>query len=181
MAYTHADQIIAAQAIGDVSTTKKHQLGTEVRVFDNANNWAGTAMYVAFPVSTAVAAGALLSFQTPDGVVTTSPFRVIATVGATLLLQGGPVFVCLTAVASNAAVQYGWVLVDGVAPTLKTAIKPISTDLVFLSTSAGRMYVTTTSIARKIVGCRIVQSSVTTTTSLVNIYYDRAHVEGAAN
>jgi hypothetical protein len=175
MAYRIASSegLVGFQDVAEISLTKKHRLGTEVRIEDDVAAWSGTAVYVEYKVSTAVAAGILLTPETIIGAGAT-PFRVIAAATATAAGLGVPVYVNLTAVSSNAALQYGWALTIGVAPTLKTAVKPLFSSALGLSATAGRVFITTTS-SDQLLGLRLVQSSVTTTTSLVNIYYNRAH------
>lgn len=174
MAYQIAGEgTVGYQSISEISTTKKHELGSEVVIVDKNNGWSGKAMYVAFPASAAVAAGQLVT-QVAPAAATSIPFRVTPTVQATHKFLGVPVYVNLTTVTSVASVQYGWVLTSGVAPTLKDAVKIAATDKLTLSTSnAGRVQLASVAGAQ-ILGVRLAASSITTTTSLVNIYYDRA-------
>ena len=183
MAYKIAAQgTVGFQPISEISTTKKHTLGTEVDIVDLTTGFGyGRAMYVAYPASGAIAAGILLTFATPDGTLGTNSFVMGVLTVATHRLLGAPVYVNLTAVSSVASVQYGWVLVIGIAPTLKTASKPISTSPVLLADTAGRVQIALATVDRKIAGARYVQSSVTTTTSLVNIFYNRAAISGAVS
>lgn len=175
MAYriSSSEGSVGFQAIEEISTTKKHRLGTEVRVDDDANGWSGTAVYVEFPVSTAITAGLLV---TPATVITgtSTPFRMQVLATGTGAGLGVPVFVTLTAVGSNAALQYGWALVIGVASTYKTAVSPLFSSALGISATAGRVFITTTS-SDQLLGLRLVQSSVASGTSVVNIYYNRAH------
>jgi hypothetical protein len=169
MAYQiYGDSRVGFQPVSEISTTKNHTLGTKAPIKDATNGYAGVAVYVGFKASTAVAAGLQV---TQD--VGASPFAVVATVAATHKNMGAPIYVNLTAVSSNASVQYGWVLEEGIAPTLKTAVTVAPTDKVFLSGTAGRFKVLT-SAGQQILGCRIASATVTSTTSLVNIYYNRA-------
>lgn len=167
-----SEGLVGFQAVSEISTTKKHRLGTEVKVEDATNGYQGTAVYVEFKVSTAVAAGIVLTPETIIGGAST-PFRVVAAATGTAAGLGVPLFVNLTAVTSNAALQYGWALVQGVAPTLKTNVKPLFSSALGISGTAGRVFITTTS-SDQILGVRLVKSSVTTTTSLVDIYFNRA-------
>lgn len=180
ISYTIAesDGAIGYQPISEISTTRKHKLGTRVKIVDNGNGYAGEAIYVAFKASTAVAAGIVMTWDTTAGVSGGAPFTPVAAVAATEKGVGGPVFVNLTAVSSSASVQYGWVLIEGIAPTLKTAVKVLASSVLTLSATAGRIYITSSG-ANQIVGARVVESSVTTTTSLVNVFYNRAHLQGA--
>ena len=113
------DGLVGGQDVASISTVKQHELGTTARIDDKDNGWSGRAVYVAFPVTTLVPAGSLVTWVTPTTSATVSPFRATVTVQATHKLMAVPVFVTLTRVESNAAVQYGWVLEEGVAPTLK--------------------------------------------------------------
>ena len=54
MAYQLADEIIAAQSVGDVGTVKKNNLGQTAKIFDPTTGWQGEAIYVSFKASTAV-------------------------------------------------------------------------------------------------------------------------------
>ncbi|SRR6266498_2390771 len=162
--------LVGFQDVASISTTKQHRLGTEARIEDATNGWAGTAIYVEFKTSTAYAAGLVVEPETLVG-GTETPFRMV--VSPTTTGFGNPLFVVLTAVSSNAALQYGWVLVVGVAPTLKTAVKPLASSTIGISGTAGRIFISLTS-ADQILGARFVKSSVTTTTSLVDIFFNRA-------
>lgn len=176
MAYVHADSVVGVQPIDVIETTQKHPLGLEVDVRENVTNFNGRAVYVAFKASTAVAAGIVVANETVAG-GTSTPFRMIA--ASTTTGTGEPLFVNLNAVASNASVQYGWVLVVGVAPTLKTAVKPLAASNVGIAPAwAGRVFISATS-ADQILGARFMKSSVTTTTSLVDIYISRPTKMGA--
>ena len=175
MAYVHADTVVGVQPIDVIETTQKHPLGLEVDVRENVTNFTGRAVYVAFKVSTAVAAGIVVANETLVG-GTSTPFRVIA--ASTTTGTGEPLFVNLNAVSSNASLQYGWVLVVGVAPTLKTAVRPLAASNVGISATAGRVFISATS-ADQILGARFMKSSVTTTTSLVDIYINRPSKMGA--
>ncbi|SRR6266498_3843306 len=167
------DGLVGAQDVASISTVKLHELGTTVRIDDKDNAWAGRAVYVAFPANVAVPAGALVTQVAATSSPTVGPYRMTVTVQATHKLLGVPVFVNLTAVTSVASVQYGWVLEEGVAPTLKDAIKAVGTDKVMLGAGAGRVKAVA-SAGMQVLGARFAQSSVTTTTSLVAIYYNRA-------
>lgn len=173
MAYKITDPQHGYQPVSVISTVKNHPLGTEIQIVD-PDLGAGRAVYVSFKANTAVAAGIVL---VPDvnAAGGTQPFAVEA--APTAGSSGDPVYVNLTAVASNAAVQYGWVLIIGIAPTLKTAVKPLAASTVNISGTAGRVYITN-SATKQIIGARFVQVSVTTTTSLVNIYFNRASFQG---
>lgn len=164
---------VGFQPISEISTTAKHKPGTEVPIVDYTNGYRGIAVYVSFKASTAVSAGTIVQQET---LITTTgvPFRVATATVALVGTLGTPLFVTLTAVTSVASVQYGWVLVVGVAPTLKTAVKPLLGSNLGLDTSSGRVLITTT-VTNQIIGIRLVQASVTTTTSTVDIYWNRAH------
>ncbi len=169
MAYVHGDTLVGVQPIDVIDTVQRHPLGTEVRVRDSTLG-EGIAKYVEFKTSTAYAAGLVVEQETVVAGGTT-PHRVV--VSPTTTGTGAPIYVILTAVSSNAALQYGWVLVVGIAPTLKTAVKPLASSNVGISGTAGRVFISGTS-ADQILGARFAVSSITTTTSLVNLYVNRA-------
>jgi hypothetical protein len=173
MAYHITGNIVGYQDVSEVSTTRRHPLGTEVDISDGDNSFRGRAIYVSFPTSTAYSTGTVLVADTATGTATDLRMKIAPTAGS----SGDMVFVTLSPVSSNAAVQYGWVLTEGIAPTLKTAVKPINSSTVNISGTAGRVYITA-SATKRIIGARFAQSSVTTTTSLVNIYYNRAFFPG---
>lgn len=174
MAYVHADNLVAAQPISEISTVQKHALGYEVNVIDPTYG-AGVAKYVQFKVSTAVAAGIVVAQETiVAGGLT--PHRVIA--ASTTAGTGEPLYVNLNAVSSSTSLQYGWVLVVGITLTLKTAVKPLASSNVGVSGTAGRVFISLTS-ADQILGARFAQSSVTTTTSTVAVLWNRASKMGA--
>lgn len=177
MAYKICEDGAGWQPVSVISTTQNHPLGTEARVIDNSTTslGMGRAVYVEYKVSTAVAAGLMMVQETIVAGAFT-PFRMIAM--PTTTGTGVPIYVNLTAVASNASLQYGWALVVGVAPILKTAVKPLFGSTVGLSGTAGRVFISATS-ADQILGARFAQSSVTTTTSLVNVLINRP-IGGAA-
>lgn len=162
---------VGFQPISEISTTQKHALGTEVQIVDPTNGYRGRAVYASFKASQAVLAGVIVAQET---LITTTgtPFRMVTATASLNLKLGAPLFVNLTAVSSVASVQYGWVLVVGAVDTLKDAIKPLLQSSLGLS-SAGRILITTT-VTDQIIGIRLVQASVTTTTSTCLIFWNRA-------
>lgn len=168
MAYKITDQRAGYQAVATIETTAKHPLGTEVDIDDPTYGY-GRAVYVAFPISTAVAANLLCVW---DSAFTSA---ILANTSTTHQNTGRPLGLNLTAVASVAALQYGWLLIVGSNPTLKTATQITSLSKFYVSGTAGRV-MPTSAVGLQILGVRGPQALVTTTTSLVTIYYSRPHL-----
>ncbi len=157
------------------------QLGQKVRAWDPVLGF-GEFIYLAVPVSTAVPLGTLVSWEFgPSG---TQYSAVAMPAGATALNTGAPCAVCVAStnynsgagIASNAAaVQYAWFQIGGAAQVLKTAVQvaPVTTEQgagVYLSGTAGRIYVTA-SAGKQILGARLGnQTTVTSTSSCVLVY-----------
>lgn len=173
MAYVIIDSEIGNQPIATVDTVQRHVLGTRVDIFDPLFGF-GKAMYVAFPASTALAAGSLVMQQTAAG--TAVPFTMVASVNSTLVNSGIPVYVAPTAVASVAAIQYGWVIAQGITPVLKTAVAFVPTSKIFLSATAGRIFPTATAGAQ-VMGAQVVSASVASGVSVVNVYVNDATMQ----
>lgn len=107
-------------------TTAQHVLGTQLTV--NDPYFGGqVVMYVSFPASTALKVG------TP--VVVDNAFSATAVPNTANL--GQPVFATKNAVASNASVQYGWVVVDGRTPVASGA--SVAANAAIGITAAGRL------------------------------------------
>lgn len=169
MAYKIVDQLAGHQPISVVSTTKNHPLGTEVRVVD-PNRGGGVAVYVSFQASTAVAAGLVCQWNAAFAAVA---LPVLATSKNTQV----PLGVNITAVASSTSVQYGWLLIVGSIATLKTAVQVVPTSVFFASGTAGRVKVLT-SAGGQILGIGLASATVTSTTSTVVLYWNRARMQG---
>lgn len=171
MAYKSADTYIGTQDLATVDTTKAVPLGTVIRCVDPVYG-EGQAIYLAIPTSTAIAAG-LLVYASASLRATAVP------VVSTSKKTGRSVYVALAAVASDASnVQYAWFLKKGITTVLKTAVAVAADSAVYISTTAGRFYVTA-SAGAQIVGARTANSaSVTTTTSTVLVQIDNPVLTG---
>lgn len=173
MAYTSSDLYAGAQQISTVSTVKQVPLGTEVKVVD-ATYGEGTAVYLAVPVSTAIAAGIIVYANASQNAVALPA-------NSTSKKTGRNVYVALNAVTSDASnVQYTWFLKKGVTAVLKTAIQVTLDQPLYISATAGRFYLTA-SAGAQILGARTVNATtITTTTSTVLVQIDNPVVQGFA-
>lgn len=153
------------------SVTFEAQLGQVVDAWDAANNWAGKFIFLKVPVSTAVTAGLLYQWD-KNYQVTVVPIT------STSKNTGVAVAVAYNAVTSNASVvQYTWFLIQGTVATLKTAVTVSPQSNVYISATAGRVKVLT-SAGAGIIGARTNNAStVTSTTSTVNVYYNFSAIE----
>lgn len=171
MAYKSADTYIGTQDLATVDTVKRVPLGTVVRCVDPTYG-EGSAIYLAIPTSTAIAAGLIVYANA-------SLNAVAVPVVSTSKKTGRSVYVALAAVASDASnIQYAWFLKKGITATLKTAVTVAADQAVYISTTAGRMYLTA-SAGAQIIGARTVNAaSVTSTTSTVLVQIDNPVLQG---
>ena len=172
MAYKSVDTHIGTQDLATVDTTARVPLGTEIRVYDPTYG-EGRAVYLAVPTSTAISAGTLV-YATPS----TNRVAAVPAVG-TSKKTGRAVYVCINAVSSDTTnVQYTWFLKKGITPVLKTAVQVVPDSAVYISTTAGRFYLTA-SAGAQIVGARTANAAtVTTTTSTVLVNIDNPALQG---
>lgn len=187
MAYGYVDSKIGVPDVATVSTsgtlgapwvsttnilpsvTMGHHLG-EVREFWDGTLGQGSFILLAVPTSTAVTVGLLYQFDKNYNVV------IMPTNAAN---SGVSIVVAYTAVTSNASsVQYAWFLVQGQVAVLKTAVVAPPQSGIYVSSTAGRIQFTA-SAGKQIEGARTANTtSVTTTTSTVNVFFNFSSVEG---
>lgn len=153
------------------SVTFEAQLGQVVDAWDAANNWAGKFIFLKVPVSTTITVGLL--YQWDKNYQTT-----LVPVVSTSKNTGVAVAVAYTAVTSNATlVQYAWFLIQGTVATLKTAVTVPPQSNIYISATAGRVKILT-SAGAGIIGARSNNATtVTSTTSTVNVYYNFSAIE----
>jgi hypothetical protein len=180
------------------------QLGQIIRAWEPTLGF-GEFIYLAVPTSTAVPLGTLVSWDFGAA----GPYQVVAApAGGTSLNSGAPLAICVSStvqtnssppspytsssnigsglgISSNSSsIQYAWFQIGGTAQVLKTAVQvaPVTTEQgagVYLSGTAGRIYLTASS-GKQILGARLGnQSTVTSTSSCVLVYLNgRPVVEG---
>lgn len=171
MAYKSVDTHIGTQDLATVDTIQRCPLGTEIRVWDPTYG-EGRAVYWKIGTSTAIAAGTLV-YASASGTATAVP------ASATSKKTGRAVYVSLAAVASDSVnTQYAWFLKKGFTAVLKTAVTVPADSAVYISTTAGRFYLTA-SAGGQIIGARTANSaSVTSTTSTVLVQIDNPSIQG---
>lgn len=161
---------IGIQPIETYDTTQNHGLGKIIRA-KHATYGDSELIYCQFPASTAFALGILVQWD-KNFLVATVP------AGSSSKNTGYAVGTLLTAVTSNTSIQYGWVHVRGVAPVLKTGVAvPPQSDL-YMSATAGRVYVTA-STGKQLVGARAANTAtVIISTSTVSVHFNPAALQG---
>ncbi len=170
-------------------------LGQIIRAWDPTLGF-GEFIYLAVPTSTAIPLGTLVSwgFGGGSGNAQTPYMAVAVPVKGTAQKTGQPVAVCVSSTVANSGagitsnttqIQYAWFQLGGAAQVLKTAVQvpPVLTEQgagVYISTTAGRIYLTA-SAGGQILGARIGNTStVTATASCVLVYLNgRPALEGA--
>ncbi len=154
------------------SVTLEAKLGEEMEAWDSTLGWA-RFIYLAVPTSTTVTVGLLYQFD-KNYTITLLPAK------STSQKTGVAVVAAYTAVTSNAtSVQYAWFLIKGQVPVLKTAVAVPPQSAVYISATAGRVYVTSSS-GGQLLGARS-QNTATATAgvSTVNVYLNYSAMEGA--
>ena len=148
------------------------QLGQMIDAYDTTALGWGKFIMLAVPVSTTITVGLLYQWDKNYNVV-------IVPVGSTSKNTGVAVAVAYTAVTSNAtSVQYAWFLIQGQVPVLKTAVTVSPQSPVYISATAGRIKVLS-STGQQILGARTQNTAtVTSTTSTVNVYFNFSALEG---
>ena len=171
MAYKSVDTYVGSQDLATVDTIQRVPLGTEIKCVDPTYG-EGKAVYLAIPTSTAIAAGTIV-YANASMQATAAPAV------STSKKTGRNVYVALAAVSSNASsVQYAWYLKKGITAVLKTAVTVAADQAVYISTTAGRFYLTA-SAGAQIVGARTANAaSVTSTTSTVLVQIDNPRIQG---
>lgn len=151
-------------------------LGEIATGYDNSTTIAsgGEFIYLRVPASTAIPLGTIVQWT-----FATTPYTVAALpVLATSKNTGVSIAVSINAIASNTSVQYAWFQVQGRATALKTAVTVSPDVVIYASATAGRFKVLT-SAGGQIWGARTANiATVTSTTSTVILYLDRAKMEG---
>lgn len=187
MAFTFTDVVMGVPDINSVvisgnlgtpgiaglpSVTTSVQLGDQREGFD-ATLGRGKFMWLKVPVSTAVTPGLLYQFDKNYTVV-------VIPVGATSKNTGVSVACAVNTVASNASsIQYTWFQVQGEATVLKTAVAVVPQSAVYMSATAGRVYVTS-SAGKQILNARSQNTStVSAAVSSVSVYLNFSSLEGA--
>lgn len=157
--------LVGAQPIADISTTKNHNLGTRVDATDPTYGF-GEFIYMLGVAST-----------TTGDVVTYN-----ATTWQTALLtttngenKGVPVAV---AMGANVASSYGWYQVAGNAVVKKTGVAVTPQVPIFISATAGKIKVLASS-GQQILGAMTANlTTIVTTTSTVVVTINRPHTQG---
>lgn len=145
------------------------QLGSTIDGYDPVLG-GGEFVYLSVPTATAIAAGLIVKW---DGNYS------VSTLAAADGGLGCPVAVTLSAIASQTPVQYAWFQVGGKATVLKTAVVVNAGVAIYVSATAGRVYVTASG-AKQIVGARSANTaSVLAATSTVAVMLSRPHISGA--
>lgn len=168
------------------------QLGQIVRGWEPSLGF-GEFIYLAVPLSTAIPLGTLVSWD--FSATAPNQYSAVAVpVKGTSQKTGAPVAVCIASTSQNSgngitsnasSAQYAWFQLGGATQVLKTAVQvaPVSTEQgagVYVSGTAGRIYVTT-SAGGQILGARLANTAtVTSTSSCVLVYLNgRPAIEGA--
>lgn len=155
--------LAGCQPIADTSTTQRHPIGLIVQGRDPTYG-NGEFIYLLGVASTVV--GSLVTFNATSGLTTLSPTNATS--------DSHPVAVAMSA---NVATQYGWYQVQGLAVVKKTNVAVSPGVALYLSGTAGRVYVTASS-GKGFVGMRAANlTSVTTTTSTVVALLNRPAIE----
>ena len=152
------------------SVTTEAQLGQVVEAWDAT---LGNAQFILLkvPASTTVTVGLLYQFD-KQYTITVVP------AGSSSINTGVAVALAYSTVSSSTAVQYAWFLIRGTAPVLKTAVTVAPQSPVYMSATAGRIYLTA-SAGKQILGARTQNTAtVTSTTSTVNLYLNFSALEG---
>ncbi len=165
MPFFITENFIGGQAIAETSATAQHPLGTIVRARDTSLG-GGEFIYLLGVANTEV--GSLVTYNATTFQTTLSP-----TNGTT---DGPPVAVAMSA---NVASQYGWYQIQGLAVIKKTAVAVTPQSGIWLSGTAGRVYVTA-STGKGIVGARSANlATVVSGTSTVTVLINRPSIETA--
>lgn len=154
------------------SVVTEAQLGQVVEAWDTT---LGSANFIllAVPTSTTVAVGNLYQFD-KNYTITIVP------AGATSAKTGVAVVAAYTAVTSNASlVQYAWFVIRGQVPVLKTAVAVSPQSAIYMSATAGRIKVVSSSGYQILGGRTQNTATVTAGVSTVNVYLNYSAIEGA--
>jgi hypothetical protein len=147
------------------------QLGEIVEGADPSLGW-GKFIYLAIPASTTTTAGLLYQWD-KNYTITVVPAK------SSSQHTGVAVAAAMASAASNSSIQYGWFQVQGAATVLKTAVQVAPQQPVYMSATAGRIYLTA-SAGGQLLGARTQNTAtVTATTSSVAVYLNFSALEGA--
>jgi hypothetical protein len=160
------DTLIGGQDIASTETTAQHPLGTIVRARHLTSLGGGEFIYLLGVANTEV--GSLVTYNATTFQTTLSPTNATT--------DGPPVAVAMSA---NVASQYGWYQIQGLAVIKKTAVAVTPQSGIWLSGTAGRVYVTA-STGKGIVGARSANlATVASGTSTVTVLINRPSIETA--
>ncbi len=163
MTFVPIENQLGIQPIAVTSTTQNHPLGKIVRA-DDPTLGEGEFIYLLGVAST----------------VTGIAVRWDATTFQTTILPSTanldvPV---AWAMSANVASQYGWYQIGGLVTALKTAVQVTPQNKVYISGTAGRVFVTSTS-GKEILGGRTANlTTVTSTTSTITLLVGRPFAQG---
>lgn len=161
--WTIIEQEIGLQPIETTSTTKLHDLGKIVRAV-HATYGVGEFIYLLGVASTAV--GNLVIYDGKTYQTALSP---------NTANQGRPVGLAMSA---NVASQYGWYMIQGTSPVLKTAAKISPAVAVFQSATTGRIFPTATT-GKQVLGARSANAAtIASATSSVDVLLNRPFMQG---
>jgi hypothetical protein len=144
-----------------IDTTQREILGTVIACVDNYLGFA-EFKYVQFPASAAIPAGSVVVESGFGG--TAGHSAAIAPVTAN---TGKAIGVCFNAVASNAAIQYGWIQISGAALVKCTASVAAGSPVGIDVTTPGS--VAALSAGRQIMGAQSLAPSTTTVVYTANL------------
>jgi len=163
IAFTNAPNTVL-QSGQSPFANQEHPLGTIVRAYDPTFG-EGEFIYLLGVVNTVV--GLLVTWDA-------STFQTAILASTANLNQ--PVAVAMSA---NVATNYGWYQISGMATVLKSAVQVTVAPLkVYISGTAGRIFVTSTS-GKEIMGARTANlTTVTSTTSTVVVHLSRPFAQG---
>lgn len=159
------------------SVVLEAQLGEIRTAWDSTLGYA-EFIYLKIPVTTAIPLGSLVTWNAIGGAAT--PYSAVVLPAFSSSKQTGlPIAVPYVAVASNAAVQYGWFQIQGLTTVLKTAVQVLPAGApISVSATAGRVRVIV-STGSTILGAFFANTAtVTSTTSTVLVYLNRSCVMG---
>jgi hypothetical protein len=162
IAFTNAANT-ALQSGQSPFANQEHPLGTIIRAYDPTFG-EGEFIYLLGVVNTVV--GLLVRYDATTFQTTILPSTANLDV---------PVAVAMSA---NVAGNWGWYQIAGIATVLKTAVQVTPQQKVYISGTAGRVFVTSTS-GKEIMGARTANlTTVTSTTSTVALLINRPFAQG---
>ncbi len=145
------------------------QLGSIVSANDTATGVTSGAefIYLAIPASTAFPLGTIVTWDQNYTVA-----AMATSIGGT----GRSVAVAHQAIASQSTVTYGWFQIQGRALVLKTAVAVPPASRLFISGTAGRIYVTSSTGKGIVTMLSHNTATVASGTSTVLVFMNRPHV-----